>query len=204
MDPPLCRTPRGPPASLPFPLPGRLPQLPQLPPNHQCGDRTPTFTAVLPHAEVHPGDLGTAAVPVGELGHAEHVPLHTRDVVGIVAQDPGQRRLLDLGELGGGEDPRVLIPQPASRTGTRSERAGAGHTRPRLGVGNSTQMAGGQLGATENGPEAALSHLGSKDRDTRTKTSRGHFREHCPAGGRPRSYLVAGAPARTCPRLVSA
>lgn len=82
-----------------------------------------TFTAVLPHAEVHSGDLVTAAVPVGELRHSEHVPLHTRDVVRIVTQNPGQGRLLDLCQLGGGEHPRVFIPQPAfPRMRTRSEK----------------------------------------------------------------------------------
>ena len=50
-------------------------------PGERQGPWTPTFTTVLPHAEVQPGDLVAAAVPVGELGHSEHVPLHTRDVV---------------------------------------------------------------------------------------------------------------------------
>lgn len=44
-----------------------------------------TFTAVLPHPEVHPGDLVTAAVAMRELRHPEHVALHPGDVVRVVA-----------------------------------------------------------------------------------------------------------------------
>lgn len=92
-----------------------------------CGEGAAwrTFTAVLPHPEVHSGHVITAAIPVGELGHSEHVALHTCDVVCVVAQDPGQGRLLDLRQLRGGKHPRILIPQPATpRKRTRSDRPG--------------------------------------------------------------------------------
>lgn len=79
------------------------------------GERGPTFAAVLPHAQVQPGDVLAAAVAVGELRHPEHVPLHVRDVVRVVTQDPGQGRLLDLRQLGRREHPGVLVPQPASQ-----------------------------------------------------------------------------------------
>lgn len=89
-----------------------------------------TFTAVLPHPEVHPGDLATAAVAMRELRHPEHVALHPGDVVRVVTQDPGQRRLLDLSQLGGGEHPGVLIPQPGSpkmKAGSEKGRRLTGH-----------------------------------------------------------------------------
>lgn len=45
------------------------------------GQAAPTFTAILPHAQVHPGDVLTAAIAMGELCHPEHVLLHPGDVV---------------------------------------------------------------------------------------------------------------------------
>lgn len=101
-----------------------------------AGSRTrPTFTAVLPHAQVDPGNVVTAAVAMGKLRHSEHIPLHTRDVVGIVTQDPGQGRLLDLRQLGRGKQPRVLIPQPVTAEWHSVRELGAqphgvGPTRP--------------------------------------------------------------------------
>lgn len=45
------------------------------------GQAAPTFTAILPHTQVHPGDVLTAAIAMGELCHPEHVLLHPGDVV---------------------------------------------------------------------------------------------------------------------------
>lgn len=71
-------------------------------PSRGHGGASPTFAAILPYPEVHLGDVLAAAVAMWEFCHPEHVPLHTGDVVCIVAQDPGQRRLPDLRQLGRG------------------------------------------------------------------------------------------------------
>ena len=78
---------------------------------------SPTFTAVLPHAQVDPGDVVTAAIAVRQLGHLEDVLLDARDVVTVVTQHAGQRGLLQLGELGRSEHTRVLVPEPEPRGG---------------------------------------------------------------------------------------
>lgn len=73
---------------------------------------TLTFAAVLPHAQVDLRDVVTADVAVRQLGHPEHVPLYARDVVAVIAQHPGEGRLLQLGQLGRREHAGVLIPEP--------------------------------------------------------------------------------------------
>lgn len=73
---------------------------------------TLTFAAVLPHAQVDLRDVVTADVAVRQLGHPEHVALDARDVVAVIAQHPGEGRLLQLGQLGGREHAGVLVPEP--------------------------------------------------------------------------------------------
>lgn len=92
----------------------------------EAGSAAPqrTFAAVLPHPQVHSGDVLAAAVAVRELGHPEHVRRHAGDVVGVVAEDPGQGRLLELRQLRGGEHPGVFVPQPARRDGEVRGRQG--------------------------------------------------------------------------------
>lgn len=83
------------------------------------GQSHPTFTAVLPHAQVDLGDVVAAAVAVGQHGHLEDVLLDAGDVVPVVTQHPGQRGLLQLGQLGRGEHAWVLIPEPKEEEGRR-------------------------------------------------------------------------------------
>jgi hypothetical protein len=46
-----------------------------------CVSLPHTLAAILPHPQVHPGDIFAAAVAMRELRHLEHVPLHAGDVV---------------------------------------------------------------------------------------------------------------------------
>lgn len=78
--------------------------------------RPPTFTAVLPHAQVDVGDVIAAAVAVRQLSYPEDIVLDTCDVVSIVAQHAGQRGLFELGQLGRSEHTRVFVPEPEKET----------------------------------------------------------------------------------------
>lgn len=70
-----------------------------------------TLAAVLPHAQVNMRDIFTAAEAVRQLGHREHVFLNTSYVVPIITENPSQRRLLQLSQLGGSEHAWIFIPE---------------------------------------------------------------------------------------------
>lgn len=72
------------------------------------------------------GDLAAAAVAARELGHAEHVSLHTRDVVGVVAHGVARELCLIWVSWAGVKTPgsRTTACIPGARA--RSERAWRG------------------------------------------------------------------------------
>ena len=76
------------------------------------GLRSRTLTAVLPQAQVHARNGGTARVACRVDCSEEHVGLDSVDGVSIVAQDASQADLLDLNQLLRLEHRRVLVPEP--------------------------------------------------------------------------------------------
>lgn len=69
-----------------------------------------TFTAILPHPEVHFRNIFTATISMWEFSHLKDVMLYPGYVVTIVTQNSGKRCLLDLSELSRSEHTWVLIP----------------------------------------------------------------------------------------------
>lgn len=72
----------------------------------------PTFTTVLPHAQIDVRDVITAAVSMRMLSYPKRVLLDACDIVPIIAQHPCQRRLFQLGQLGWCKHAWIFVPKP--------------------------------------------------------------------------------------------
>lgn len=69
-----------------------------------------TFTAVLPHPEIHFRNFSTASVTMWELSHSKNITLYSGYVVPIVTENSCKGGLFDLSQLRWSKHTWVLIP----------------------------------------------------------------------------------------------